>query len=667
MFIEARAELAARAVEEWDQGMQAAEPGTDVRERETARARPENDAETATGRPGNPGRFPRPRRSAPSLALAPESSEPGPARLDRQRARRLVTAAEAVRKFPFEGLGRDRWGSSQSNGRAAAALAREAIADHLQGSEACQLEAFEQALALAAERANVAFQAQEGWVDGVRAGLLALLEFFDEEPELAAYLVVHSAQAGAAVLERRREVLERLALVLDEEHGPRRAYPPPLTAQAVASGVLGVLHGRLSQPDPGALVELAGPLMSFIVLPFIDVRAARRELSRPLDASGAAKRVALDVLQGRGGHLSYRTVSVLRVIAAEPGLSGKEVGLRAGIKDQGQTSRLLSRLTRLGLVEDSLQPGGAKAWRLTSKGEELEAAVRHETPTPERRVAFELAQVSGGRLDYRTVSVLRVIGDQPGLSNRALALRTGYKDGAAISNALSRLAGFGLIESTRGEGRQNAWQLTADGEELDGRVGREIPAWRRSTALELMRESGGRLSDRVISVLRTIGAEPGLSNKALAARVGIRAEIHISQLLARLAERGLIENVRTQGRENVWQLTAAGKRLDRAIERETPPPARGLALDLMRDTGGRLSHRAVSALRVVAANPGMSNTEIARRVGIESTGHASTLLARLARRGLIKSTRTTGRRNVWQLTARGRELERAFRDEVGNR
>jgi hypothetical protein len=39
-------------------------------------------------------------------------------------------------------------------------------------------------------------------VDGIRAGLLALLEFFDEQPALARFCVVGSAQAGPGVLAR---------------------------------------------------------------------------------------------------------------------------------------------------------------------------------------------------------------------------------------------------------------------------------------------------------------------------------------------------------------------------------------------------------------------------------------------------------------------------------
>jgi DNA-binding MarR family transcriptional regulator len=582
-----------------------------------------------------------------------------------QHARKLVTAAEAVRKFPFEGMS-----DASVNGHAG--VSRQACDDHLEGREACLLAAFDQTLALAGDRASAAYDAQEGWVDRVRAGLLALLEFFDEEPALARYCVVHSAQAGETVLVRRAEVLDRLALLLDDERAPARGYPPPLTAQAVASGVLGVMHGRLSKRDPGVLVELAGPLMSFIVLPFLGVDAARRELRRPVDVTLAPVRrgVALEVLQVPGGRLNHRTVSVLRVIGSEPGLNSSEVALRASLKkDPGQVSRLLSRLARLGLIESTRNlrsTPAAKAWRLTARGQEIERAVRREA-TAAASMAFDVPEEFGGRMDRLAVSVLRVIGDQPWLYSREVAVRAGVEDPAEIARLLAHLAGLGLLASARDahrRGTPKVWRLTASGEKLDRAIGRESPAPPRSLALDLMWASGGRLSDDATSVLRVIGADPGVSNNEIAQRVGISDENSMSQLLARLARRGLIENTRSGGRYNVWQLTASGIELESAIRQETPAPvARRMALDLLKDRGGRLNHRVVSVLRLIAAEPGHSNQEIALRVGIEQESHISELLARLARFGLIENTRTGGRENVWQLTASGIELERAIRQE----
>jgi DNA-binding MarR family transcriptional regulator len=483
--------------------------------------------------------------------------QPPPPRIELQRARKLVSAAEALRKSPFEGL-------------SGTPVSREALADHLQRCKACQLEAFEQALALASKRASAAHDSQRGWLDGVRAGLTALLEFFDQEPALARYLLVHSAQAPPAVLARRSDVLDRLALLLDDERAPARAYPPALTAQAVLGGVLGVLGERLSQTDQGTLAELSGQLMSLIVLPFLGFGAARRELARPVQPTPSPSNLSLTLqaLRDPGGRLNHRAVSVLALIAAEPGLNSRELASRNGVKDEGQISRLLSRLERLALIENTRKPqrrGDVKAWRLAIAPQELQAAISYEPPAPAH-----------------------------------------------------------------------------------------------SVALDLMRASGRRLSERDVSVLGVIGAEPGLANNDVGARVGIRDENTMSQLLARLARRGLVENARTGGRCNVWRLTASGEQLQRAIWRETTPAAqRRLALDLLRDRGGRLNHRVVSVLRVIAANPALSNNDIALRVGIEGKGHASILLSRLARYGLIENTRTGGRENEWRLTASGVELEAA--------
>jgi predicted transcriptional regulator len=107
---------------------------------------------------------------------------------------------------------------------------------------------------------------------------------------------------------------------------------------------------------------------------------------------------------------------------------------------------------------------------------------------------------------------------------------------------------------------------------------------------------------------------------------------------------------------------AAGEKLETAIKREATAAA-STAFDVPQEFGGRMDYRTVSVLRVIGAEPGHSNNEIAERVGIEGKGHASTLLARLARFGLIENTRTGGRENEWRLTASGIELERAIRDD----
>jgi hypothetical protein len=135
-------------------------------------------------------------------------------------------------------------------------------------------------------------------------------------------------------------------------------------------------------PGRDRLLALLGPLMSSIVLPYLGPTAARRELQRrapapPVECSGPAPR-SVGALKTR---LTYRTIRVIFAIAAEPGLSNVQVGERAEIANQGQTSKLLSRLAGLQLIENTGagQPmGEANAWRLAPRGETLARAIGNE-------------------------------------------------------------------------------------------------------------------------------------------------------------------------------------------------------------------------------------------------------------------------------------------------
>lgn len=76
--------------------------------------------------------------------------------------------------------------------------------------------------------------------------------------------------------------------------------------------------------------------------------------------------------------LTYRTLMVLSAIATNPGASNRHVAEHAGIHDQGQISKLLARLTKLGLIHNTGQgqPNGEpNAWTLTHKGTAIQQAL----------------------------------------------------------------------------------------------------------------------------------------------------------------------------------------------------------------------------------------------------------------------------------------------------
>jgi hypothetical protein len=134
------------------------------------------------------------------------------------------------------------------------------------------------------------------------------------------------------------------------------------------------------------LLDLCGPLMATIVLPYLGPAAARQELDRPApkrtepSSERRAAAPGANPLDGLPMRLTYRTVRVLRAIADSPGASNRRVGEAAGIIDQGQISKLLARLARLGLIENGVAPdserGSPNKWTLTARGAAVESASR---------------------------------------------------------------------------------------------------------------------------------------------------------------------------------------------------------------------------------------------------------------------------------------------------
>jgi hypothetical protein len=64
---------------------------------------------------------------------------------------------------------------------------------------------------------------------------------------------------------------------------------------------------------------------------------------------------------------------VLECVAEQPGISNRAVADRAGISDQGQISKLMARLERLGLTANTgagHAKGEPNAWRLTPVGQQ---------------------------------------------------------------------------------------------------------------------------------------------------------------------------------------------------------------------------------------------------------------------------------------------------------
>jgi AcrR family transcriptional regulator/DNA-binding MarR family transcriptional regulator len=273
-----------------------------------------------------------------------------------------------------------------------------ALEDAVQRAAACVLPAFRGpgANGDAGDRRGLAGRA---WHERIRAGLLALLEFLEDEPGLGGLCVVDALGAGPAALQARARVITVLVDAVDEGRSEAKSElsPSRLTAEGIVGGVLGVLYARLSERAPAGsagggrpkpLVGLLNPLMAAIVLPYLGPAAAARQTARAAPkARRRSQPVRSNPLEGLEMRLTYRTVQVLTAIARQPGASNRQVADAAGVIDPGQISKLLARLEHVGLVSNQgLGPtrGEPNAWRLTPRGQEIQHTIHEQTPATTR-------------------------------------------------------------------------------------------------------------------------------------------------------------------------------------------------------------------------------------------------------------------------------------------
>jgi AcrR family transcriptional regulator len=256
---------------------------------------------------------------------------------------------------------------------ARAGCSRRKFYDLFADRDACLLAALEHAVERATSRVTPSHAAAGRWIDKTRAGLLALLEFFEDEPELATLCLVVAPAGGRPMLAYRAAVVHQLARVLDGARSIDRLRPPFPTAQVIVGGILETLRDRLADRDHEPLTTLLQPLMAIIVLPYFGAARASQELRRssPQRIRDRRETAPRDRLPLPLMRLTRRTLLTLAAIASRPGMSNREVSEAAGVADQGQMSKLLSRLQRLGLVENSglgQRYGESNAWRVTETG-----------------------------------------------------------------------------------------------------------------------------------------------------------------------------------------------------------------------------------------------------------------------------------------------------------
>jgi AcrR family transcriptional regulator len=303
-----------------------------------------------------------------------------------QRARLLGAAVPLVDELGWTGV-------SVADIAARARVSRRTFYDLFANREECLLAVLDDTVERVARELRAAVGEGSAWVERVRTGLWTILCFLDRDRVLARVCVVQSACGSRRVLGAREAILARLAHTLEEgsSQNARGPQPPSLTAEGLVGAAVAIVYKRLLNSERAPLTDLHGELMGMIVLPYLGAAAAARERKRPApkplsrtdgEESGRAASHR-DPLREIPMRLTYRTARVLQVTGEHPGASNRQIGEHSDMHDQGQISRLLARLQRLGLLENTGEGqarGESNAWNLTTLGKRVTAQLNLDDP-----------------------------------------------------------------------------------------------------------------------------------------------------------------------------------------------------------------------------------------------------------------------------------------------
>lgn len=157
---------------------------------------------------------------------------------------------------------------------------RQAFYDNFKDKDECYLLAFDDGVERVEALMAEAAEGEDSWRGGLRAGLGALLDFLDAEPDVGRALIVEVHAAGPEALQKRGEAMRRAAAHLD---GGRAAdegeeSPPPIAAEGIAAGIHAVIHSRLATGADDGFRQLLPEFMYFAVLPYFGEEAANAEM-----------------------------------------------------------------------------------------------------------------------------------------------------------------------------------------------------------------------------------------------------------------------------------------------------------------------------------------------------------------------------------------------------
>jgi len=220
-----------------------------------------------------------------ALAGAERAGVPGTSgsRIDNSPELELVTSPkrQAILDGMLEAVGAE--GYEQTSVRTVlgrTGVYRQAFYDNFTDKDDCYLQAYDAGVERVEALLVAAAAGEDSWTGQLRAGLGALLDFLDAEPDVGRALVVEVHAAGPQALAKRTAAMDRINAFLDQarEVAGESESPPPIAGEGVAAGIHAVIHSRLATGSKDGFRQLLPEFMYFAVLPYFGADLAGAEM-----------------------------------------------------------------------------------------------------------------------------------------------------------------------------------------------------------------------------------------------------------------------------------------------------------------------------------------------------------------------------------------------------
>jgi AcrR family transcriptional regulator len=159
-------------------------------------------------------------------------------------------------------------------------LYRQAFYDEFADKDECYLAALEMGIGRLEALVARAAASQEGWRARLRAGLGALLDELDSEPDRGRGVIVAVHSAGPEALAQRAKAMKRASDFIDLARGEmdEAESPPKIASEGIVAGIHAIVHSRLSSGECEGFRKLLPEFMYFAVLPYFGADAAEAEM-----------------------------------------------------------------------------------------------------------------------------------------------------------------------------------------------------------------------------------------------------------------------------------------------------------------------------------------------------------------------------------------------------